>query len=47
VGKYGLSASGSVADCCEHRNEPLGSMKGGGFLYQLTDYWFLKKNSAP
>jgi hypothetical protein len=26
-----------VADCCEHGNEPSGSIKGGEFLSQLSD----------
>jgi hypothetical protein len=36
LGRGGLDASGSgwgpVADCCEHGNEPSGSMKGGEFF---------------
>jgi hypothetical protein len=26
-----------VASCCEHGNEPSGSIKGGDFLDQLSD----------
>jgi hypothetical protein len=36
VGRCGLDSSGSgqgpMAGCCEHDNEPLGSVKGGEFL---------------
>jgi hypothetical protein len=36
VGEYGLDSSGSgcgpVAGCCEHGNEPSGSVKGREFL---------------
>jgi hypothetical protein len=31
----------------EHGNEPLGSIKGGKFLDQLSDLQLLKKNSTP
>jgi hypothetical protein len=42
-GSYGgLDSSGSgwrpVAGCCEHGNEPSGSIKGMEFLDQLSDY---------
>jgi hypothetical protein len=51
VGSCGLDASGSihgpVADCCEHGNEPSGSIKGRKFLDYLTEYSLLKKVSAP
>jgi hypothetical protein len=36
-----------VAGFCEHGNKPSGSIKGGEFLYQLNDYEFLKKETAP
>jgi hypothetical protein len=36
-----------VAGCCEHGNEPSGSIKRGVFSDQLSDYQFLKKDSAP
>ena len=40
---YGLVASGTgrrqVAGCCEHGNEPSGSMKRGKFLDQLRNRW--------
>jgi hypothetical protein len=36
-----------VADSCEHDNEPSGSIKGEEFLEYLSDYQFLKKDSAP
>jgi len=36
MGRYGLVAPSSglelVASCCEHGNEPSGSIKVGGFL---------------
>jgi hypothetical protein len=32
---------------CEHSNEPLGSIKDGEFLGQLSDYQLLKKDSVP
>jgi hypothetical protein len=32
---------------CEHGNEPSGSLKEGEFLGQLSDFWLLKKDSAP
>jgi hypothetical protein len=35
-----------VAGFCEHSNEPLGSIKGGEFIYQLSDCQLLKVNSA-
>jgi hypothetical protein len=34
------------ATFCEHINEPLGSIKGRGFLEQLSNYQPLKKKSA-
>jgi hypothetical protein len=38
----GLDASGSgwetVAGSCEHSNEPSGSIKGGEFLDQVSNY---------
>jgi hypothetical protein len=36
-----------VAGCSEHGNEPSGSIKGGEFLDLLSDYYLLKKDSAP
>jgi hypothetical protein len=33
-----------VEGCCEHGNEPSGSIIGGGFLYQLSEYQILKKD---
>jgi len=42
VGRCGLDASGSrqvpVVGYCEHGNEHSGSIKGGEFLDQLSDY---------
>jgi hypothetical protein len=35
-----------VADSCEHGNEPSGSIKGGEFYDQLSDYQFFKKESV-
>jgi len=50
VGKRRLDASGSgqgpVVGCCGHGNEPLGSIKGGKFLDQLSDYYWLPKNDS-
>jgi hypothetical protein len=31
-----------VAGCCEHGNELSGSIKGGEFLDQISDYYLLK-----
>jgi len=31
----------------EHDNEPPGSMTDGEFLYYLSDYEFLKRDTAP
>jgi hypothetical protein len=36
-----------VAGCCEHGNEPSGSIKGGEFLDWLSDSQLLKKDTAP
>jgi hypothetical protein len=30
---------GSVAGCCEHINEPLGSIKNREFIDKLHNYW--------
>jgi len=42
VRRCGLDASGSgqetVAGSCEHSNEPSGSIKGGEFLDQVSNY---------
>jgi hypothetical protein len=35
-----------MASTCEHGNEPSGSIKGREFLYQLSDYQLLKKEST-
>jgi hypothetical protein len=32
---------------CEYGNEPLVSINDGDFLDHLSDYWLLKKDSAP
>jgi hypothetical protein len=32
------SGQGPVADCCEHGDEPSGSIKGGEFLDQLRNH---------
>jgi len=45
-----VDSSGSGYDpgptnSCEHVHEAPGSGKGGDFLYQLSDYQILKKNS--
>jgi hypothetical protein len=31
-----------VAGCCEHGNEPSGSIKGGELVEYLSDYQLLK-----
>jgi hypothetical protein len=36
-----------VAGCCEHGNEPSGSIKGGEFVDYLDDCQLLKKDSTP
>jgi hypothetical protein len=36
-----------VAGSCEHGNEGSGSIKGGGFLDQLSDSLFLKYFITP
>jgi hypothetical protein len=36
-----------VAGCCEHGNEPSGSVKGKEFLDKLSYYELLNKDSAP
>jgi hypothetical protein len=33
--------------CCEHGDEPSGSIKDGEFIDWLKDYQLLKKNCAP
>jgi len=38
---------GPVVSCCEHSNEPLGSIKCRKFLDQWSDYQLLKKDSIP
>jgi hypothetical protein len=35
-----------VAGCCEHYNEPLGSIIGGEFVDKLSDYRLHKKNCS-
>jgi hypothetical protein len=35
---------GSVANCREHSSESSGSVNGGAFLYQMSDYELLKKD---
>lgn len=35
-----------VMVCCEHGDEPLGSVKGKNFLHWLENYCLLKKDSA-
>jgi hypothetical protein len=37
------SGLGPVAGCCEHGNEPSGSIKGSEFLEQSSDYQLRKK----
>jgi hypothetical protein len=33
--------------CCEHNNDPSGTVKGMEFLENVCDYEILKKDSAP
>jgi hypothetical protein len=35
-----------MADSCKHSNEPLGSIKVGKFIYQLSNYQQFSKNSG-
>jgi hypothetical protein len=50
MGRYELAASGSgqgpVASCCEHGNEPSGSVKCVEFLEQLNDHQRHNKDSV-
>jgi hypothetical protein len=41
------SGQGPVAGCCEHGDEPSGSVKGAIFLDQLSDCQVLKEDIAP
>jgi hypothetical protein len=36
-----------VEGCCEHGNEPSGSVKGETFLEEISDYQLLRKDSVP
>jgi hypothetical protein len=36
-----------MLDSCEHANEPSVSIKCWEILEQMSDWWFLKKGSAP
>jgi hypothetical protein len=51
LGLRRLDASGSgygpVACSCEHGNEPSGSINGGEFLEEVSDYYILNKVSVP
>jgi len=51
VGGCGLDSSGSgqgqVASCCEHGNEPSGTIKGREFIGYLSDCQLLKKDCTP
>jgi hypothetical protein len=46
MGRCGLKSSGlrerPAVSSCEHDNKPLGSIKSGKFLNQLSDYYLLK-----
>jgi hypothetical protein len=50
VGKCELGASGSgqgpMAGCCEHGNEPSGSIKGKELLDLMRNYQLIKKDSV-
>jgi hypothetical protein len=50
VRRRGLDSSDSIetsGGTSEHDNETSGSIKGGEFLGQMSDYWLLKKDSTP
>lgn len=51
MGRCGLDSSslrlGPVVGSSEHGNEPSGSKESKEFLAQLSDYYILKKDSAP
>jgi hypothetical protein len=51
MGRCGLDSSGSgwvpVTGSFEHDDELLGSIKGGEFLDQLSNYQLLEKESVP
>lgn len=34
-------------DCCENVSESLGSIRRWEFIVYLSEYWLLKKDSAP
>jgi hypothetical protein len=36
-----------VVGCCEHGNEPLGSVKCGEFVHKLRNCQLFKKDCAP
>jgi hypothetical protein len=42
-----FTGQGPQAGSCEYGNKPSNSIKGGEFLNWVSDYWLLKKNSAP
>jgi hypothetical protein len=48
---HGLESTGSgygkVAGSCGYGNDPSGSIKTGEYLDYLTDFLFLKNDSAP
>jgi len=41
------SGKGPVVVTCEKSNETLGCIRGGELLDWLSDYYLLKKDSAP
>jgi hypothetical protein len=41
------SCLGPETGSCEHGTEPSNSITGGEFLDQVSEYYFLNKNSAP
>jgi hypothetical protein len=45
--RYFVSHYWPVVAFCEHGNEPKVSVKGRKILDQISDYWLLKKDSAP
>jgi hypothetical protein len=48
VGCYRLDTSvsgqGPLTGCCEHGNEPTGSIKCWEILEEVRDWWLLKKH---
>jgi hypothetical protein len=47
VGIYWIAVAQDREGCCEHGNEPSGSIKCWEILEQLRNWRLLKKDSAP